>query len=188
MYARHAGLAVLVVASIAFAPSAHGQVSPSGNRVRVMESTSKRALVIGQLVRRTNDSVVVVPDSLSSQGTEQVFVLGPQHRLQQSVGFRRRTLRGMGTGLLVGAVGGGLSAAAGYKKEKDCEVYCSNGTRRGDAFLGAFVLAWPGLLIGGIVGASNTHEVWRPMAEHGVRMAIAPTAKGGAQFAARVSF
>ena len=57
-----------------------------------------------------------------------------------------------------------------------------------NAFWGAFLLAWPGLVIGGLVGASNTHEVWRPMADRSVRVAIAPTAKGGAQFTARMSF
>ena len=199
MRMRRAVLTVLILASATFASDAGAQVTPAANRVRVVESCpcsgcacgsiSKRTLIVGQLVRRTDDSVVIVPDSLSAQGTEQVFVLGTQHQLLQSVGFRRRTLRGMGTGLLVGAVGGGVWGAL-YDEKPVCAQgsSCFEYGRGYNAFWGAFLLAWPGLVIGGLVGASNTHEVWRPMADRSVRVAIAPTAKGGAQFTARMSF
>ncbi len=152
MRMRRAVLTVLILASATFASDAGAQVTPAANRVRVVESCpcsgcacgsiSKRTLIVGQLVRQTNDSVVIVPDSLSAQGTEHVFLFG--------CGFD---------------FGRGFST-----------------------YIGASLYGMAGLVIGGIVGARNTHEVWRPMAERGVRMAIAPTAKGGAQFTARMSF
>lgn len=136
MFTRRAVLIVLVLASI--------------------------TLIVGWLVRQTIDSVVIVPDSLLSQRTERVFVLGRQHRLEQSAGLRRRTLRGMGTGLLLGAAGGGILGAWTWA----CPPYSLICFSRGiSAAAGAVLLALPGLVVGGIVGGQKTHEAWRPMGD-----------------------
>ncbi len=185
MFTRRAVLIVLVLASITLAQSARGQVSSPGYRVRIMESHSRRPLIVGWLVRQTIDSVVIVPDSLLSQGTERVFVLGRQHRLEQSAGLRRRTLRGMRTGLLVGAAGGGILGASTWACPPDSLICFSRGI---SAAAGAVLLALPGLLVGGIVGGQKTHEAWRPIGDRGVRVAIAPTAKRGVQLTATTSF
>lgn len=64
MFTRRAVLIVLVLASITLAQSARGQVSSPGNRVRIMESHSRRPLIVGWLVRQTIDSVVIVGQSI----------------------------------------------------------------------------------------------------------------------------
>jgi hypothetical protein len=105
MPTRRCCLLLLHVASVILAHRADAQDLASGQRVRVMESTSRRTLVVGQLIRQTNDSVVIRPDSASTSGYEQVWVLQPDHRIEQSAGLRGRTRKGMGVGLLVGIIG-----------------------------------------------------------------------------------
>lgn len=120
-------------------------------------------------------------------------MLGREHRVERSVGMRPRTLLGMGIGLLGGAVGGGILATAMYEPPNcanrvsflsSCNVDGGASNTLADAVVGSE----PGRVIGGLVGARNKNEAWRPMAERGVRVAIAPTAKGGAQLTARMSF
>lgn len=171
MRIRHAVGTTLILAGISLAPDARAQVTPPANRVRVVESAcpcrgctcrsnSKRALIVGQMVRQSNDSIVIVPDSPSSQGTEQVFVLGREHRVKRSVGMRPRTLLGMGIGLLGGAVGGGILATAMYEPPNCANRVsflssCNVDGGASNTLAGAVVGSVPGLVIGGLVGASR---------------------------------
>ena len=188
MSTRHFGLLALITASILLAHRADGQGAAPGQRVRLMVSGSKRPLVVGQFIRQANDSIVIRPDSALRPEGERAFLLERGHRVEQSVGFRRRTLKGVGVGLLAGATTGGVVGALTYSKP-DCssDFICFDFGRGFSAFAGAMVLALPGMVIGGIIGASEKHEAWR-RADPAVRALIAPTAKGGVQLAASMSF
>ena len=63
-------------------------------------------MVVGQSGRLANDSALHRSDNSSSTPPTQHFVLGSQHRLQQSAGARCPTLKGVGTGLHVRATAG----------------------------------------------------------------------------------
>lgn len=188
MHTRRAFLTVLVLSGCGLASSAEGQSSASAVRVRIVEVASKRVLVVGQLVRVASDSALIVPDGANPAQTES-FGLGYQHRLERSGGTRHRTLRGAGIGFAAGAAGGALLAAATYSSDCSTEsTGCAMMTRNLAMIPGAVVGAVPGLVIGAIVGRSKSREVWRPLADRNVQMAIVPTARRGVKFAGRMSF
>lgn len=183
-------VSALVLAGLAFTLDAGAQGAPSAGRVRVVELTTGRAVIVGQLVRRSSDSLLIVADTVVVwngtekviiQGSEQMFILGEQHRLEHSAGIRGRTLEGMGIGLLVGTAGGALLGAATYS-ERD---FFGRGF---SATVAAIMGGGTGILLGATFGANAKHELWRPLAEQGARVAIAPTAKGGVQLRGAMAF
>lgn len=179
--ARHIalGLVCLVVGRRAAAQSV---VTP-GARVRVVEVSSGAPLVTGELIRMAGDTVLIS----SAAATQTVWVVTAAHRLEVSAGTHRRTLRGIGLGFLVGAATGAVIGLATYQ-EPDCIQFCIDLGRGFTALAGAAVLSVPGAVIGGIVGAKSKHEAWRPIANHAVRLGIAPAGSGGVLLAASVAF
>lgn len=192
-------VSALVLAGLAFTQDAGAQGAPSAGRVRVVELTTGRAVIVGQLVRRSSDSILIIADTVVVwngtdkviiQGSEQMFILGEQHRLEHSAGIRGRTLNGMGIGLLVGTAGGALLGAATYRAP-DCgpeAIICLDFGRGFSATVAAIMGGGTGILLGATFGASAKYELWRPLAERGARVAIAPTAKGGVQLRGAMAF
>jgi hypothetical protein len=189
MQSRRCCLMLLHVAGVILAHRADAQGLASGQRVRVMESTSRRALVVGQLIRQTNDSVVIRPDSASTSGSERVWLLERDHRIEQSAGLRGRTRKGMGVGLLVGLAAGAAIGAGSYSKPKcSGDFICFDYGRGSAATAGAVLLGLPVMVIGGIIGHGSKHETWRPVSDQGPRVMVAPRPSGGVRFSAVMPF
>jgi hypothetical protein len=179
-------LVTLLLASLMLVSRAEAQALPSGQRIRVMESSSKRPLVVGQLIRQTNDTVVVRADSASMSGNDQVWVLQPDHRIEQSAGFRRRTRKGMGVGLLVGLTAGAAIGAGSYTKPRcNSDFICFDYGRGSAATGGAVLMGLPAMVIGGIIGATSPVESWRPART--TRLSLMPT-PGRLRLAATLMF
>ena len=51
MRTRRAGLTLLILPCVALVPNAESPAARPGNRVRLVKSTTKPSLVVGQLVR-----------------------------------------------------------------------------------------------------------------------------------------
>lgn len=167
---------MLYFTSLTLVHRAEAQVPVSGQRVRVMESTSRRAVLVGQLIRQSNDTIVVRLDSASSSGNEQVWVLQADHRIEQSAGLRRRTRKGMGVGLLVGLTAGAAIGAGSYTKPKcNTDFICFDYGRGSAATGGAVLMGLPAMVIGGIIGATSPVESWRPAPARTARLSLGPT-------------
>ena len=78
-----------LLAGVTLAASARGQVAPSGDHVRLTESTTTRPLKIGQLIRQTPDRAVIFSACGSSLRHVRAFLLSCDQRLERSVGLRR---------------------------------------------------------------------------------------------------
>lgn len=169
-------LITLLLASLTLVYRADAQVLPSGQRVRVMESTSRRAVLVGQLIRQSNDTIVIRLDNASTSGNEQVWVLQADHRIEQSAGFRRRTRKGMGVGLLAGLTAGAAIGAASYSKPNCSSGFvCFDYGRGFAASSGAVLLGLPAMVIGGIIGATSPVESWQPAPARTARLSLVPT-------------
>lgn len=180
---------ILLLASLTLVHRADAQSLVPGQRVRVMESTGKRALVVGQLVRQTSDSVVIRPDSAATPGIERVIVLAHDHRIEHSAGFRRQTRKGMGVGLLVGVTAGAVIGAGSYSKPncRSSGAICLDYGRGDAAAMGAVLLGLPVMVIGGIIGASSPVESWRLLPARIARLSLSPNPRD-VRFSATMRF
>lgn len=180
----------LVLAYLSSTSSVRAQQASTGSRVRIVESTSRRVVEVGQLLRLANDTATILPKRGAATDTPLHFVLGNQHRLEQSAGMHRRTLRGLGIGFLVGAASGAMLGSATYKKP-ECgaeSIICLDFGRGFATGAGAITLSVPGALIGALVGRSQTHEVWRVKNQRDLRISIIPTAQGRVRLMGALSF
>jgi hypothetical protein len=111
-------------------------------------------------------------------------------RFEVAHGHRRQSLRGAGTGLLVGAVSGFVLGAATYT---GCEgqTNCLDivGSAEGAGAIGGIVLGGVGVVLGAVVGAFVRSERWRTVPLARARVGYGVPAPGrGAGLVARVTF
>jgi hypothetical protein len=155
------------------------QVTAPGSRVRVVGG-DRQPMASGAFVRLAGDTVVVT----TAAGTTQALIVPPGYHVEESVGMRRRTLRGMGIGLVAGAAAGAILGAASYRK-MPCNWPCVEGPSNpfgsgigpnspGEmAVAGAVVLGVPGMVIGGIIGGRQ-REWWVPVNTLAPRVVLLP--------------
>lgn len=189
MHRTH-GIGIALVCCV-LAASAEGQGAKPGDRVRVVQLPGKQVLVRGTMVRLSADSAVILSDTsaLAGDGPTVTIAITGDNRLQRFAGMKRRIAAGMGIGLLLGATTGGIVGAQLYQP-KDCSRHTCGFEYNRDGYtrFGAVIGGAAGVLIGGIVGSTRTHEVWRPVSGLPIQLAIAPTADRSMLLAARVSF
>lgn len=173
------------------APTLAAQDVPApGTRVRVLGVARQPAIATGAFVRLAGDTVVLT----DSAGTTRAVTLQPGRRWEISTGMHRRTLQGMGIGLLVGAGTGALLGAATYQPP-DCPpqsfwrdlCVVVSGSAASRALTGAVVLGVPAMVIGGLAG-SEKRERWRPVTTVAPRVALLPTGWHSAALAVSISF
>ena len=163
------------------------QVAAPGSRVRVVGG-DKQPIATGAFVRLAGDTVVLT----NAAGTTQALILQAGHELEVSLGMRRRTLQGMGIGLLAGAAAGAMLGAASYRSTP-CNYPCvgpgvgpnSPGEM---AVVGAVVLGVTGVVIGGIVGGRQQREWWFPVTPHAPRIVLLPAGSRSAALTVSTSF
>jgi hypothetical protein len=119
--------------------------------------------IIGRLERLTSDTIAV----LDTNGVLHTRALTANTRLDVSHGMRRRILEGLGVGVLAGTLVGAILVAE-----------CRGPRSSGDDLCGLAVLFAlpPGILLGGIVGATMKTEWWLPPPER--RIVLTPTRDG----------
>jgi hypothetical protein len=120
-----------------------------GERVRVTAPAFGLDKAVGALMESASDSIAFRRDG---DTTRVAFLRRQVTRLDVSRGFHRRTLKGAGLGLLIGAGAGGLlgltSSDPGFIG------------RSGAAVIGAGLLGGVGLVVGTVSGAVIHHETW----------------------------
>lgn len=117
------------------------------------------ATLTGRLVALDRDSLVLRPDG---DPTGTITVPGEALAIEVSAGRQRRWARGMGVGLITGAVGGAIIGAATFEP---CIGWCilTPNSREGWAALNATLMGLGGVVAGGVVGALIETERWRPV-------------------------
>lgn len=147
-----------------------------GTRVRVSSSTPGlfRSPRVATVLAEQGDTL-----SLRPEGTQDSLALplGSITRLEVSAGTGSRVGRGMGLGLLGGAVIGAVWGAASYGP-CGCDVPLSRG---GHAALGGLGGGLIGLFVGGFIGAGLETENWKGVAvtARAVSVRIAPSGNAG---------
>jgi hypothetical protein len=131
----------------------------SGQWVRVHDSTA--TTYEGRLVRVASDLLVLVRpgsgDTVTVRGMAGTQVWVSRHD-------SRRTLAGMGIGVLGGATAGAIAANAGYKRCGSGDESCWNIFSRGDMMVaGAVAGGAIGLLLGAGIGSTIVSHDWRPL-------------------------
>jgi len=155
----HASTRVLagLVGVLAAHTLAAQRVAAPGSHVRIVDA-DRRAITAGAFVHMSGDTVVLT----DAAGRAQALTLGGGRRLEISLGMRRRTLHGMGVGVLVGAGIGAVVGAASYQRSP-CAPNCfAPDSRAFDMAAGALVFSVPGMLIGALIGSRN-REWWEPI-------------------------
>ena len=147
MSTRRAYRIVLALSCMVLPRGSAAQVAVMpGARVRVLDASSGRPLVVGVLVRLADDSATIsTAATLPAAATPSVWSIGGQRHLEVS-SPRRHVLFGIQTGMLVGAlVGKAIARGPG------------NCTSMSGTCVGLFA----GMLIGGIVGHRIRSESWQ---------------------------
>lgn len=162
------GIMVLGVAAALCPRSARSQLPlQEGMRLRIRPSVG--APVVGTLVERQGDTVVVMPQD-SASGRWRV-ALPDIALLEVSRGVHGHALESAGIGALAGAAMLGVVALA------DCrdDAFFNSGT----CFtVGAVVGAVAGSLVGLVVGAETRTERWEALSPPRVVVGVAPVAGG----------
>ncbi len=152
----------LFAAVLAPAVPARAQVlGDSGQLVRVkLRSGGTRQ---GRLVRFERDTLELLESDMAGR----LIFAYPRTELARtwvSVGHSRRTGRGMGIGLLAGALLGGVYGAATYKPcegSTGWDCFLAPRSRGASAKIGAALGGSLGVVIGGIVGVAVVRQHWR---------------------------
>lgn len=159
----------LVLASLATdVSSVAGQVAPSiepGSRVRITAPSLGLSEAVGTVQEVTDEAVVVQFEFPLRIDRSEIM------DMEVSIRRQRRTLKGLGYGVLAGAVSGAMIGLASGDQEGGCYAVCTAGEAA--AFLGvAFGLA--GGLVGAIIGASVRRDVWSPVLLADVDLTVKP--------------
>lgn len=165
------GLAFLLLR--AALPLTAQQLEP-GTRVRMRppcDTGGSCSPIIGLLHRISADSVEIV----AGDGRLHTLQLTPTTRLDVSRGNRSRIAEGLAGGLLAGIIAGAIA-----------DAQCSNPSGD-DSICGLWYLITvpPGILVGGIVGATFKTEWWLPPPG---RVTVASSGSGSWQLGLRLGF
>jgi hypothetical protein len=159
-----------LVAALSLALPLHAQdstLSP-GTRVRILsacDTTGVRTgcdVVKGQLLSRTVSELLIK----DADGVERRVHLAPGLRIQQSTGYRRHTLRGLGIGTLAGLATGGILVA-------DC-TRGGRGEDNGLCSVRLVVSTAAGAGLGALIGALSRSERWETVAESRASLHVRP--------------
>jgi hypothetical protein len=116
------------------------------------------------------------------------IVLGADRQLEVSAGTRRRTLKGVGLGFLLGTAAGAAIGRATYDNPGCSGDVCFDFGPGLATFGGALLGGASGMVIGGIIGANSKYEAWRPMGQRHVRLGLATVSSGGVRLIASVDY
>ena len=150
----------------------------TGARIRVTSSANKLVKEVGVVREVAGDSLVFASDRSSQSWTVAMRELD---RLEVSTGRHRKTLTGLGIGLLGGGVTSALIGAAacqdGFFTKAECVA--------GSGMMGALA----GMLIGTIAGAATRTEGWRGVQERKpLAMMVKPLGGGKVAIGVRIGF
>lgn len=145
-------LPLIAALSLSLPLQAQDSALSTGARIRVLsacESETARTgceVITGRFVSRSSNSLLIQ----DSDGGDHRVELSPGLRIQQSAGYRRHTLMGLGIGSAVGLVTGAVLLA-------DCTTGGED-----DALCGVrFVVPIPvGAAVGTLIGALSRSERW----------------------------
>lgn len=175
-------LFALLVAATAMTPAAAwaqgGAVIAPGTRVQIAESgTGGRGVLRGTVVAKSADTLALRLDA----GGETVSIAWARvSRLELSRGVTRRTLAGLGYGLLGGVGAGALVGVLACKAERNCRS--SNNEMNSPQFY-AVVLGvlggGVGSVIGTVIGASTRSERWETVPSRHWSLSARPDTHGG---------
>lgn len=162
-----------------------------GARVRVTASptTIRPSRYIGTVMAVNADTLVL--KTYDQSVSLLMLPLASMTRIQVSRGRVSRgvnVLKGMGIGLLSGAVFGAIVGYAtgvngDYEDDSDCAGICPE-TREDVAVISAVLFSGPGLIVGGLMGLLWDNERWKEVPLERVRIGIAPYSHGGFLFSA----
>ncbi|HET7603247.1 MAG TPA: hypothetical protein VFK36_09555 [Gemmatimonadales bacterium] len=159
-------LPLTAVLSLSLPLHAQDSTLAPGTRVRVLSACDTTAahtgcdVVKGRLVSRTGNALLIQ----DAGGAEHRVEVSPGVRIQQSAGFRRHTLRGLGIGSAVGLATGALLLADCTRGDED------------DALCGVrLVVPVPvGAVLGTLVGALTRSERWSEIPESRASLHLRP--------------
>ena len=174
MLARRSHRIALVLAGIVLPSAAAAQVVVPGARVRIVDVSSNRPLMVGQLVRQAGDSVTILSEeNLAAAAAHTVWVVGGQRRLEVRTAVHRHAA----VGLLLGGMAG---AAVGYAIGSSAPNNCANSWFLciSPAETGAMGGSLLGMVIGAVVGHGARSEDWRRVDQAPVGVAVSPGAQG----------
>jgi hypothetical protein len=125
-----------------------------GSRVRIASDWYQLNDAIGSVQASTRDSLLV---ALESESYGRTFALDRIDLIERSEGYRRRSLRGLAIGSLVGAA---LGLVVGIGEADDPGGWVTGG---GSVALGVGLFGGTGAILGLVIGTAVRTESWSPV-------------------------
>jgi len=125
-----------------------------GSRVRIASDSYQLNAAIGSVQAFTRDSLSV---ALESESSARTFALHRIDSIERSAGYRRRSLRGLAIGSLVGTA---LGLVVGIREADDPDGWVTGAE---SVALGAGLFGGTGSILGLVTGTAVRTESWSPI-------------------------